>query len=95
MSCFGPFTVVATWQLGVFPNQGESYNYSKQVYTIWLVPILDVDFIPERNSVFHLLAIRFPAIIYYKKIVGSSILEAIGSTCWITDIITLISWVMN
>ena len=67
MSCFGPFMVIATWQLGVFPNQGESYNYSKHVYTIWLVPILDVDFVPERNCVFHLLAIRFPAVIYYKK----------------------------
>ena len=67
MSCFGPFMVIATWQLGVFPNQGESYNYSKHVYTIWLVPILDVDFVPERNSVFHLLAIRFPAVIYYRK----------------------------
>ena len=52
MSCFGPFMVMATWQLGVFPNQGESYNYSKHVYTIWLVPILDVDFVPERNCVF-------------------------------------------
>ena len=67
MSCFGPFMVIATWQLSVFPYQGESYNYSKQVYTIWLVPILDVDFVPERNCVFHLLAIRFPAVIYYKK----------------------------